>query len=172
MRKQTLVNNERFLTPGLKEKEKEILHADERALAREDELFQDLIKSILVHGDDLVKVAETLARIDVLSGWAELARQWDYCQPEMDDGFVLSINEGRHPVVEQTLQTTLYGMTGQNKFVPNDAQLDSGGAQIALITGPNMAGKSTYIRQVALIVLMAQVGCWVPRARGADRPCR
>jgi DNA mismatch repair protein MutS len=100
----------------------------------------------------------------VLSGWAELAREWDYTKPEIDESDVLEINEGRHPVVEQMLKAPGANAASgaSSAFVPNDTLLSASDAQLGLITGPNMAGKSTYIRQVALISLLAQVGCWVP----------
>jgi DNA mismatch repair protein MutS len=102
--------------------------------------------------------------VDVLCGWAAIARNWDYCRPEIDEGDSLEISEGRHPVVEQGFRLGEAGSGASQAFVPNDTSLSCDDAQIALITGPNMAGKSTYIRQVALIVLMAQVGSWVPAA--------
>jgi len=92
-----------------------------------------------------------------------LAREWDYCQPALDADEVLSITDGRHPVVEQMMKQARLGLAGSYTFVPNDTALSATDAQVLLITGPNMAGKSTYIRQVALITLMAQIGCWVPQ---------
>lgn len=164
IRRQTTVNGERYVTESLKQKEKEIFHAEENALARELELFNGLIAKILENSLALTQTAETLAELDVLAGWALLAREWDYCRPSLDDGDVLEIIEGRHPVVEQMLRAldiaTARGASAG--FVPNDTLLSCDESQIALLTGPNMAGKSTYIRQVALITLMAQVGCWVP----------
>lgn len=112
-------------------------------------------------------MADALARIDVFRGWAEIAREWDYCRPGVDDSDVIEISEGRHPVVEQMLRRDAIGLARTESFVPNDASLSSSGEQIALITGPNMAGKSTYIRQIALIALMAQTGAFVPA-----RKCR
>lgn len=162
VRKQTMVNHERFITPDLKEKEKEILHAEERANSREEEIFRFLVDEVLKTEDDLRETAEALAELDVFIGWADLAREWNYCCPELTDNAVLEIEEGRHPVVEQTIRNAPEGLAGNHGFVPNDTQLDSTEAQILLLTGPNMAGKSTYIRQVALIALLAQVGCWVP----------
>lgn len=164
IRRQTTVGGERYVTEALKQKEKEIFHAEENALARELELFNALVASVLDHSIALAQTAEALAELDVLSGWAILAREWDYCRPVLDEDDVLEIVEGRHPVVEQMLRapgaSLARGTTAA--FVPNDTILASGEAQIALITGPNMAGKSTYIRQVALITLLAQIGCWVP----------
>ena len=161
VRRQTTVGGERYVTEDLRKKEKEIFHAEENSLARERELFGALVAAILAEAGSLARTAEALAEIDVLAGWAVLAREWDYCRPELDEGTSLGIVDGRHPVVEQMLKAP-GAPGGPVAFVPNDTQLDCGEAQIALITGPNMAGKSTYIRQVALIALLAQIGCWVP----------
>jgi len=165
IRKQTTVNGERYVTEGLKQKEKEIFHAEENALEREKELFARLVAAVLDESLALARTAAALAGLDVLAGWAVLAREWDYCRPELDESDVLEIAEGRHPVVEQMLKSGRDGAAGMQSFVPNDALLASEDAQILLITGPNMAGKSTYIRQVALIALLAQIGCWVPAQR-------
>ncbi|MFT3870015.1 MAG: DNA mismatch repair protein MutS [Nibricoccus sp.] len=162
IRRQTTVGGERYVTEDLKKKEKEIFHAEENALARELELFGQLVSAVLDESVALAQTADALAEIDVLTGWAMLAREWDYCRPVLDDDDVLEIVEGRHPVVEQMLRLSTISAGGNQKFVPNDTALSIDDVQIALITGPNMAGKSTYIRQVALIVLMAQVGCWTP----------
>jgi len=163
IRRQTTVGGERYVTEALKQKEKEIFHAEENALTREQELFNALVSSVIADAEPLTRTADTLAELDVLAGWAVLAREWDYCRPEISDGDVLEIAEGRHPVVEQMLKSAdAIARGGNQAFVPNDTHLASDDAQLALITGPNMAGKSTYIRQVALIVLLAQVGCWVP----------
>ena len=167
VRKQTMKNAERYTTDLLKEREREILHAEEKALAREEILFNDLIKAILEHADALKETAAAIAEIDVFIGWSTLAREWDYCKPQLDHTDVCLIDQGRHPVVEQMMREQRLGLAGTHAFVPNDCRLSSSGKtedapQIALITGPNMAGKSTYIRQVALIVLMAQSGSWVP----------
>lgn len=161
-RKQTMKNAERFVTAELKEKEREILNADEKIIALEEDLFRELVNKVLAEADRLRGVAEALAELDLFAGWAQLAREWDYCQPELDESDTIDIEEGRHPVVEQMMRGERHGLAGSNAFVPNDTLLSASGEQIALITGPNMAGKSTYIRQVALITLMAQVGCWVP----------
>jgi len=160
VRKQTTANGERFVTEALKQKEKEIFHAEENSLGREKELFAGLVEAVLDDSIALTQTADALAEIDVLAGWADLARDYRYVQPEIDDGDTLEIEDGRHPVVEQMLRAGNGGA-----FVPNDTQLSANDAQIALLTGPNMAGKSTYIRQVALIALLAQVGCWVPARR-------
>ncbi len=162
IRRQTMTNAERFITEDLRKKEKEILHAEERALAIEEELFQTLIASVLEQAAALRETATALAELDVLVGWAFLAREWDYCRPSLDESDQCHIEQGRHPVVEQMLRGGRLGSGSAQGFVPNDTDLSCSHKQIALITGPNMAGKSTYIRQVALIVLMAQIGCWVP----------
>jgi len=167
VRKQTMKNAERYTTDVLKEREREILHAAEKAISREETLFTDLIEAILEHADALKDTAAALAEIDVFIGWSRLARDWDYCKPQLDQSDALLIDQGRHPVVEQMLREQRLGLAGTHAFVPNDCRLSSSAStadapQIALITGPNMAGKSTYIRQIALIVLMAQSGAWVP----------
>jgi DNA mismatch repair protein MutS len=164
IRRQTTVGGERYVTEALKLKEKEIFHAEENALAREHELFATLTAAILDDSLVLARTADALAELDVLAGWALLAREWNYCQPSLDEGDQLEITEGRHPVVEQMLRTADVAVARgtTTAFVPNDTLLACDDAQIALLTGPNMAGKSTYIRQVALITLMAQVGCWTP----------
>jgi len=160
IRKQTLSNVERFYTPELKIKEQEILQAHQKAMAREEELFLNLIQNILSHSSSLYSTAEALAQIDLFSAWAHLALERNYCQPSIDTSDIIEIEQGRHPVIEQVLQEE-----ATTSFVPNDTWLKSDNDQIILITGPNMAGKSTYIRQVALITLMAQIGCWVPAKR-------
>ncbi len=162
VRKQTMVNAERFVTDELRTKERELLRADELALAREQELFQGLVAEALAEAEALQGTASALAEADVLRGWADLARDGDWCRPVVDDSDALEIAEGRHPVVERMLRER----PGAAAFVPNDTRLACSGEQVALITGPNMAGKSTYIRQVALIVLLAQLGSFVP-ARSA-----
>ncbi len=164
IRRQTTVGGERYVTEALKEKEKEILHAEENSLARELELFQALVAAVLDDSIALTHTAEALAELDVFAGWALLARVWHYCRPTLDESNLLEISEGRHPVVEQVLRSvdTVTARGASGAFVPNDTLLGCDDAQIALLTGPNMAGKSTYIRQVALITLLAQVGCWVP----------
>ena len=161
IRRQTTVNGERYVTDALRQKEKEILSADDNALAREHELFAQLVATVLDDSVALARTANALAELDVLAGWAELAREWDYCQPEFTDEAVLEITAGRHPVVEQMLRDPSRP-AGSQAFVPNDTRLSATADQLALLTGPNMAGKSTYIRQIALIALMAHVGSWVP----------
>jgi DNA mismatch repair protein MutS len=169
IRKQTMKNAERFQTEELREREREILNAEERALQRENALFEELIARILQESDHLQQTAGALAELDVLLGWSRIARERSYCRPVIDDGDVLQIEQGRHPVVEQMMRDGSGATAANCAFVPNDTELSAGAdtdlPQIALITGPNMAGKSTYIRQVALLVLMAQVGCWVPANR-------
>jgi len=166
IRRQTTVGGERYVTEELREKEKEIFTAEERALAREQDLFHALVSSVLAEADALSRTADALAELDVLSGWAALAREWDYTRPTVDNSDQLTIEEGRHPVVEQMLKSPNAAATASASssaaFVPNDTELCASGAQLALITGPNMAGKSTYIRQVALIALLGHIGCWVP----------
>ena len=161
IRKQTMVNAERFTTEELRAKEREVLRADEQALARETELFQALLAEVVARTEALLATALVVAEVDVLRGWADLAREASWCQPIVDDSDVLEVEQGRHPVVERMLQARL----GAGSFVPNDTRLAGSGEQIALLTGPNMAGKSTYIRQVALIALLAHLGCWVPATK-------
>ena len=161
LRKQTMVNAERFTTEALSAKEREVLRSDEQALAREQEIFQQLVDEVLARADSLRETAAALAEVDVLRGWADLSRDGDWCQPTVDASDTLEIEEGRHPVVERMLRDR----PGSGAFVPNDTRLTGSGEQVALITGPNMAGKSTYIRQVALIALLAQLGCFVPAKR-------
>ncbi len=161
IRKQTMVNAERFTTEELRAKEREVLRADEQALARETELFQALLAEVVARTEALLATALVVAEVDVLRGWADLAREANWCQPVVDDSDVLEVEQGRHPVVERMLQAR----PGAGSFVPNDTRLAGSGEQIALLTGPNMAGKSTYIRQVALIALLAHLGCWVPATK-------
>ena len=153
-RKQTTVGGERFITPELKEMEAKILGADERARQLEYQLFQKLRDETLRGLDPIQQTAEAIAAFDVISALAETARLFRYCRPTLNKTLRLVIKDGRHPVLDQTLV--------EEKFVPNDTSLDGENLRLAIITGPNMAGKSTYIRQVALIVLMAQIGSFVP----------
>ena len=164
VRRQTTVGGERYVTDALRQKEREILHAEDNALLREKEILEGLIAAVLRESAPLSQTADALAETDVIAGWARIAREWAYCRPEIDEGGGLEIAEGRHPVVEQGFRSGGAGAGAGHAFVPNDTELSCDDVQIALITGPNMAGKSTYIRQVALIVLMAQVGSWVPAA--------
>jgi len=154
IRKQTLVNAERFATPELKEKETLILGAEERKVELEYEIFQNIRNRVIREARKIQEVARTIGEIDVLSSLAEVAANNNYIKPTLNNGEVISIKAGRHPVVEKML-------IGE-KFIPNDTYLDGCENQILIITGPNMAGKSTYIRQVALIVLLAQMGSFVP----------
>jgi DNA mismatch repair protein MutS len=155
VRKQTVANGERFITPELKEMEGKILGAEERSLKLEYEIFQKVREQTLGHLAALQETASTLAQLDVLSAFAETARLFNYVRPEIGEAGVLSIRDGRHPVLEQNLR--------EERFVPNDTRLD-GETQVALITGPNMAGKSTFIRQVALLALLAHTGSFIPAA--------
>ncbi|HXJ76259.1 MAG TPA: DNA mismatch repair protein MutS, partial [Candidatus Dormibacteraeota bacterium] len=153
IRKQTVANGERFITPELKAMEGKILGAEERSVKLEYELFLAIREAALQWLQPIQRTADALAQLDVLGAFAENARLFNYCQPQVQAEGVLLIREGRHPVLDQTLV--------ESRFVPNDTQLD-GETQIALITGPNMAGKSTYIRQVALLALLAHTGSFVP----------
>src|SRR5881394_1716520 len=153
-RKQTTVGGERFITPELKEMEAKILGADERARNLEYSLFQKLREETLTELGPLQKTAIAIATLDAICSLAETARLFHYCRPQLDESLRLTICDGRHPVLDQNLV--------EEKFVPNDTELDGERLRLAIITGPNMAGKSTYIRQVALIVLMAQIGSFVP----------
>jgi DNA mismatch repair protein MutS len=156
-RKQTTVGGERFITPELKEMEAKILGADERARNLEYSLFQKLREETLTELGPLQKTAGAIATLDAICSLAETARLFHYCRPQLDESLRLTICDGRHPVLDQNL--------AEEKFVPNDTELDGENLRLAIITGPNMAGKSTYIRQVALIVLMAQIGSFVPATR-------
>ncbi len=154
IRKQTLKNAERYITPELKEYEEKILSADDQALQLELELFEGLRAAVLREGNALRETARAIAQIDALRGLAVLAARHGYCRPKLTDGQDLRIEGGRHPVLDAT--------KAELAFVPNDTVLNHEVGLIALITGPNMAGKSTYIRQVALLTLMAQMGSFVP----------
>jgi len=154
IRKQTLVNGERYITPELKEYEAKILGADERLKNIEYELFIIIRNDISADTEKLQQTSAAVAAIDVLQSFAFIAQKYNYECPVVDNSDVLSITDGRHPVIER--------MSGGEKFIPNDCLMDSGAHNISIITGPNMAGKSTYMRQVALIVLMAQAGSYVP----------
>jgi DNA mismatch repair protein MutS len=154
MRKQTLANAERFMTMELKELEERVTGAEGKLLALEEELFVQLREQIAQHVPRLQAMAQSLAIIDVLAGLAETAALNRYVQPIIDESGSLRIHEGRHPVIEQ--------ISTDQCFVPNDSILDEDNNRLIVLTGPNMAGKSTYLRQVALIVLMAQIGSFVP----------
>ncbi|MEI8043473.1 MAG: DNA mismatch repair protein MutS [Verrucomicrobiota bacterium] len=155
IRKQTIANGERFITPDLKDMESKILGAEERGVKLEYELFQHVREAVLGCLAEIQQTAAALAQLDVLGSFAETARLYSYCRPQIGNEGNLFIRDGRHPVLEQNLS--------DERFVPNDTRLGAD-TQIALITGPNMAGKSTYIRQVALLVLLAQTGSFIPAA--------
>ncbi len=156
-RKQTIANGERFITPELKEMEGRILGAEERSLKLEYDLFLRVREAALAELKSIQRTAQALAQLDVLAAFADQARLFNYCRPRIANDGMLVIRDGRHPVLEQSLT--------DDRFVPNDTELDSASRQIALITGPNMAGKSTYIRQVALLALMAHTGSFIPAAQ-------
>jgi len=153
-RKQTMANAERFITPELKEVENKILGADERLRTLEYEEFLNLRETVLEHLKAIQTTAAALAEIDVMTSFAEVARLFDYARPVLNNTQNLVIEKGRHPVLDQNI--------GEEKFVPNDTGMSPDKNRFMLITGPNMAGKSTYIRQVALIVLLGQIGSFVP----------
>jgi DNA mismatch repair protein MutS len=156
-RKQTMTNAERFTTPELKEMESKILGAEERARQLEYEFFLELRARAVTHTAAIQATAQALHAVDILAGWGALAQEQDYRQPVMTEEDTIAIEDGRHPVLEQL-------MTGE-KFVPNDVRLDATEQRLVILTGPNMAGKSTYIRQVALIAILAHCGCFVPARR-------
>ncbi|WP_299024346.1 DNA mismatch repair protein MutS [uncultured Thermanaerothrix sp.] len=155
IRKQTLVNAERFITPEMKEYEALILNAEDRIRELESQLFKELCQKVIAKSRDLLETAQALAELDVYAALAEAAALNGYTRPEITEDLTLDIREGRHPVVEKMLKG--------ERFVPNDAVFEEGEI-IRIITGPNMSGKSTFLRQVALIVLMAQIGAFVPAA--------
>jgi DNA mismatch repair protein MutS len=153
-RKQTMANAERFITPGLKEVEGKVLGADDRAKALEYDEFIKLRSHVTDHLVPLQTTADALATLDVLISFAETAQLYQHTRPVLDESCHLQIINGRHPVLEQTLVN--------EKFVPNDTLIDPADSRLQILTGPNMAGKSTYIRQIALVTLMAQIGAYVP----------
>jgi DNA mismatch repair protein MutS len=153
-RKQTLKNAERYTTPELKEHEEKVLAAEEKIYQREYELFTALRERVAEQAGRLLQTAEVLATLDVLAALAELAASGQYCRPELSDELVLEIRDGRHPVLDQILPP--------GTFVPNDIRMGPDTGMLLLITGPNMAGKSVYIRQAALLTLLAQIGSFVP----------
>jgi DNA mismatch repair protein MutS len=157
IRKQTLANSERYITIELKEVEDTILGAEEKSITLEYELFVDIREKIANQVKRIQKVAQILSIIDTLWSFAQVGMENGYVRPFIDDGDIIDIRDGRHPVVEKTLPHEL--------FVPNHTYLDTSENRIAIITGPNMAGKSTYMRQVAIIVLMAQIGSFVPASQ-------
>jgi len=153
IRKQTLKNAERYITEELKQYETEVLTAEERAKELEFQIFDNIREKARQFVEPLRRASDALATLDVLAGFAALAQERGYCRPEIVDADIIDIVEGKHPVLEQTLA---------EQFVPNDCRIDEQDQRILIITGPNMAGKSTYIRQVALLVLLAQSGSFVP----------
>jgi DNA mismatch repair protein MutS len=154
IRKQTLVNGERYITPELKEYEAKVLGAEERLKNLEYDVFVRIRDEVANETAKLQKTASAVAAIDAIQGLASVAKKYNYECPVVDDSEVISITESRHPVIERLLSG--------DKFIPNDALMDANSNRISIITGPNMAGKSTYMRQISLIVLMAQVGSFVP----------
>lgn len=155
-RKQTTANAERFITQELKEVEGRILGSEERVRALEAEIFSQLRTAVLEHLAPLQKTARAIARIDALASFAETARLFRYCRPRLTSNRVITITDGRHPVLDQTMPA--------GRFVPNDTEIGADEHRLVILTGPNMAGKSTYIRQVALLVLLAQTGSFIPAA--------
>ena len=155
IRKQTLVNAERYITEELKEYEQKILGAEERIYVLESQIYAALVARIQSEISVIQKNCRILARLDVLSGFADLAISNRYCRPQINDSKVIDIKQGRHPVIETM-------MSAGEEFVPNDIYLDNDKQQVIILTGRNMAGKSALLRQTALIVLMAQIGCYVP----------
>ena len=158
IRKQTLAQAERYITPELKEYEEKILGADEKILAREGQLFMELIQDMQSFIPQIQVNANLVAHLDCLLSFMKIALQQHYVRPTVDDSDVLDIHQGRHPVIETQLPIG-------EQYVPNDVKLDTEHQQIMMITGPNMAGKSALLRQTALIVLLAQIGCFVPAER-------
>lgn len=159
IRKQTLVNAERYTTAALKEMEDTILNAEDKLFSLEYDLFCDIRNRIKLQSDRILKCAHAIAKLDCFASLAYVAEHEHYVKPKINERGIIKIEGGRHPVVEK--------MMNQDLFVENDTILDNSSNRISIITGPNMAGKSTYMRQVALIVLMAQIGCFVP-AKSAD----
>jgi DNA mismatch repair protein MutS len=155
IRKQTLVNAERFITPALKEYEEKILHAEEKILSLETELFNGLRKTVGDHAAGIQQNAQIIAILDCSVSLAEVAVEYEYCCPDVDEGTQIEIREGRHPVIERLLPPG-------ERYIPNDCLVDTEENQILIITGPNMSGKSSYLRQVGLIILLAQMGSFVP----------
>ena len=157
IRKQTLVNAERYITEELKEYEAKILGAEEKILSLETGLYNDLVNSLIKHIADIQTDASVIARLDVLLSFAKTAKMNNYTRPVIDDSEVIDIKQGRHPVIEQQLPL-------DEKYVPNDVYMDNEDQQIIILTGPNMSGKSALLRQTALIVLLAQMGSFIPAA--------
>jgi DNA mismatch repair protein MutS len=153
-RSQTLINAERFVTEELKQYEHRVLTSEERAKALEADLFENLRSETALESDSIQAIAKAIARIDVFLSLSMAAQEHRFNRPVVDESDALSIQNGRHPVIERAI--------GASHFIPNDTELDNKSRQLLLLTGPNMAGKSTYIRQVALIVILAQIGSYVP----------
>ena len=164
IRKQTLVNAERYITEELKEYEQKILGAEERIYVLESQIYAELVAKIQANISMIQKNCRILSRLDVLCGFADLAVSNRYCRPKMNDSKVVDIKQGRHPVIETMMQAG-------EEFVPNDIYLDNSKQQVIILTGPNMAGKSALLRQTALIVLMAQVGSFVPASEASIGYC-
>jgi DNA mismatch repair protein MutS len=161
IRKQTLVNAERYITPEMKEYETLVLNAEDRIREIETRIFRQVCEQLAQSSKTLLDTARALAVLDTLASLAEAAARGNYSRPEVCADKVIEIREGRHPVVEHGLSTSHPG--GSERFVPNDSIFEAGEI-VRIITGPNMSGKSTFLRQVALIVLMAQMGSFVPAA--------
>ena len=155
IRKQTLVNSERYITPELKEVEEKVLSSEDKSKTLEGELFEELRIYVAEFADEIQQIARALAELDCLQSFAEVAFRNNYVRPDVDNGDVVDVKKGRHPVVEKTLPAG-------EPFIPNDIYLDNSEYQILMITGPNMAGKSIILRQTGLLVLMAQIGSFVP----------
>jgi DNA mismatch repair protein MutS len=155
VRKQTLVNAERYITPELKEYEEKILHAEEKILSLETELFNSLRKTVADHAAAIQQNAHSIAMLDCFVSLADVAVEYEYCCPDVNEGTRIEIHDGRHPVIERLLAPG-------ERYIPNDCIVDTEQHQILIITGPNMSGKSSFLRQVGLIVLMAQMGSFVP----------
>jgi DNA mismatch repair protein MutS len=165
IRKQTLVNAERFITPELKEIEHKVLGAEEKSKALEYEIFQTIRGEVIAQTAQIQQTAAAIAVLDVIAGFAETALKSDYTRPEMHEGLEIDIAGGRHPVIDRLMR--------EERFVPNDLELNGDDSQMIILTGPNMAGKSTYIRQAALLVLLGQIGSFIPAQKAriglADR---
>src|SRR6056297_4363751 len=155
IRKQTLVNSERYITPELKEVEEKVLSAEDKSKTLEGELFEELRLYVAEFADDVQQIAAAIAELDCIQSFAEVAFRNNYVKPEINEDDTVDVKKGRHPVVEKTLEAG-------EPFIPNDIYLDNSEFQILMITGPNMAGKSIILRQTGLLVLMAQIGCFVP----------
>ena len=164
IRKQTLVNAERFITQELKEYEEKILTASDKIMILEAKLFADIRQKVVEYANEIQMNAAMIGILDVLAGFAEIAQQYKYTMPVVNEGDVIEITEGRHPVIEQLLPAG-------EKYVPNETHLDPAESQLIIITGPNMSGKSSYLRQVGLIVLLAQIGSFVPAKKTVVGVC-